>query len=148
MAISDSRFVVNYYRLSAEGRLLFGGGERYSPRPPADIIEFVRPHLQRVFPQLAGQAIDYGWGGLVSITTTRLPHVGRRGPVYFAHGYSGMGAILSTLAGKLLVEAMLGWNTRFDLFASIKPPSFPGGTRLRHPLHVLGMLWYALRDRF
>ena len=146
-AISDTRFVVNYFRLSADGRLLFGGGERYTPDAPRDIAGFVRPHMERVFPQLRGRPIDHAWGGLVSITSTRLPHVGRQGEVLFAHGYSGMGVILSTLAGKLLVEAMAGETERFDLFAGVEPPAFPGGVTLRGPLHVLGMLWYALQDR-
>jgi gamma-glutamylputrescine oxidase len=147
VAVSDSRFVVNYYRLSADGRLLFGGGERYSPRAPSDIAAFVRGHMDAVFPQLRGVAIDHAWGGLVSVTQTRLPHVGRQGEVLFAHGYSGLGVVLSTLAGKLLVEELLGNTGRFELFASLEPPPFPGGVALRGPLHVLGMLWYALRDR-
>jgi gamma-glutamylputrescine oxidase len=147
LAVSDSRFVVNYYRLSADGRLLFGGGERYSPEPPRDIAAFVRGHMEAVFPQLRGAAIRHAWGGLVSVTQTRLPHVGRQGEVLFAHGYSGMGVVLSTLAGKLLVEELLGKSGRFALFASLEPPPFPGGVALRGPLHVLGMLWYALRDR-
>ena len=146
-AVSDSRFVVNYYRRTTDGRVLFGGGERYTPDPPRDIAAFVRPHLEGVFPQLKGVAIDHAWGGLVSITRSRLPHLGRRGEVYFAHGYSGMGVILSTLGGKLAVDAMLGDSEGFDLFASIAPPPFPGGVALRGPLHMLGMLWFALRDR-
>lgn len=147
VAISDTRFVVNYYRLTPDGRVLFGGGERYTPDPPRDIAGFVRPHIEGVFPQLKGVAIDHAWGGLVSITRTRLPHLGRKGEVYFAHGYSGMGVILSTLGGKLAVEAMIGDPARFDLFAGVAPPAFPGGVALRAPLHVLGMLWYAFRDR-
>jgi gamma-glutamylputrescine oxidase len=146
-AVSDSRFVVNYYRLTADGRLLFGGGERYTPDPPRDIVGFVRPYMEAVFPRLAGRRIDYAWGGMVSVTSTRLPHVGRQGEVLFAHGYSGMGVILSTLAGKLLTDALLGRTDDFDLFAGVEPPAFPGGTRLRGALHVLGMLWYAMRDR-
>jgi gamma-glutamylputrescine oxidase len=146
-AVSDSRFVVDYYRLTPDGRLLFGGGERYTPDPPADIAAFVRPHMERTFPQLRRAPISHAWGGLVSITATRLPHVGRQGEVLFAHGYSGMGVILSSLAGKLLVEAIGGQTSRFDLFAGMEPPAFPGGTSLRGPLHVLGMLWYALQDR-
>jgi len=146
-AISDSRFVVNYYRLTADGRLLFGGGERHTRRPPDDIAAFVRPHMEAVFPQIVGAPIANAWGGLVSITTTRMPHIGMQGPVFFAHGYSGMGVLLSTLGGKLLAEAMTGERARFDLFASIEPPPFPGGVALRGPLHILGMLWYAMRDR-
>jgi gamma-glutamylputrescine oxidase len=146
-AVSDSRFVVNYYRLSADGRLLFGGGERYTPSPPADIEAFVRPHMEQTFPQLKGRRIDHAWGGLVSVTTSRFPHVGRDGEVYFAHGYSGKGVILSTLAGKLLAEAISGETSRFALFDGLNPMPFPGGAALRGPLYVLGMLWYAMRDR-
>ncbi len=151
-AVSDSRFVVNYFRVTADGRMLFGGGERYSTRPPRDIAAFAGQHMRRVFPQLAKVRIDYAWGGLVSITRTRLPHLGqgyggRARGVYFAHGYSGLGAILSTLAGKLLAEAITGDGARFDRLATIAPTSFPGGTLLRGPLHTLGMLWYAMRDR-
>jgi gamma-glutamylputrescine oxidase len=147
LAVSDSRFVVNYYRLGVDGRLLFGGGERYTPDPPRDIAAFTRRHMERVFPQIAGVPITHAWGGLVSVTRSRLPHLGRQGAVWFAHGYSGQGVVLSTLAGKLMVEAMIGDTGRFDQFAALEPPPFPGGRALRGPLHVLGMLWYALRDR-
>lgn len=147
VAVSDTRFVVNYFRLSADGRMLFGGGERYTPSPPADIAGFVRPHMENTFPQLRGRRIDHAWGGLVSVTTSRLPHVGHYGEVYFAHGYSGKGVILSTLSGKLLAEAITGDATRLDLFSTLSPLPFPGGTALRGPLYVLGMLWYAMRDR-
>jgi gamma-glutamylputrescine oxidase len=147
VAVSDSRFVLNYFRLTRDGRLLFGGGERYTPDPPRDIASFVRPYMEAVFPRLRDRPIDYAWGGLVSVTSTRLPHVGRQGEVLFAHGYSGQGVLLSTLAGKLLADAMAGRACDFDLFAGIEPPAFPGGVKLRGALHVLGMLWYAMRDR-
>ena len=146
-AVSDSRFVVNYFRMTADHRLLFGGGERYSASPPADMAGFVAGHVRRVFPQAADLRIDYAWGGLVSITRTRLPHLGASGGIAFAHGYSGLGAALSTLAGKLTAEMLQGRRDRFERFARIAPPAFPGGTALRGPLHTLGMLWYALRDR-
>ncbi len=146
-AVSDSRFVVNYFRRTPDGRLMFGGGERYSPRPPADMAAFVRPFLERSFPMLAGIGIAHAWGGLVSITRSRLPDIGRDGPVLWAHGYSGQGAVLSTLGGALLAEAALGDESRFTPFAAVAPSGFPGGALLRGPLHVLGMLWYALRDR-
>ena len=145
-AVCDGRFAVNYYRMTADNRLLFGGGERYLPGETADIAALVRRRMIKVFPQLAGQPIDHAWGGLVAITTTRMPDVGRLGNLFYAHGYSGQGAIISTLAGQVLAEAMAGTAERFDLLARVAPPAFPGGTRLRTPLHVLGMLWYALRD--
>ena len=146
-AVSDSRFVVNYFRLSADGRLLFGGGERYSAQPPRDIKRFVQNHLRRVFPQLRECALDYAWGGLVSVTRTRLPHLGRRGAILYAHGYSGMGVILSTLAGKVLADEAAGTSSELELLARVAPPPFPGGTRLRPLLHVLGMLWFSALDR-
>ena len=146
-AVSDSKFVLNYYRLSADHRLLFGGGEKYSPRPPADVEGFVRPYLEQVFPQLKGVGIDHAWGGLVGVTLNRLPHFGRIGNSFFAHGWSGHGVLLTTLAGQLIAEAMQGTAERFDLFAHLPGRPFPGGPLLRHPLYVAGMLYYALRDR-
>jgi gamma-glutamylputrescine oxidase len=147
LAVTDSRFVVDYFRLTRDGRLLFGGGERYTPRSPPDIGAFVRPYLERTFPQLAGVPFDHAWGGMVSITLSRLPHIGRDGPVLFAHGYSGQGAVLSSLAGKLLAEALEGNAAGLEQFEYVEPPAFPGGRLLSWPLHVLGMAWYALRDR-
>jgi gamma-glutamylputrescine oxidase len=147
LAVSDSRFVVNYFRLSADRRLIFGGGERYTPRQPADIQAFVRPHIERIFPQLAGVRIDHAWGGMVSVTMTRLPHIGRMGDVFFAHGYSGQGVVLPAIVGEAVVEAITGDGDLLETLASIAPPEFPGGAALRSPLYVLGMLWYALRDR-
>ncbi|MES1201310.1 MAG: FAD-binding oxidoreductase [Pseudomonadota bacterium] len=146
-AVSDSRFVVDYFRRTADDRLLFGGGERYTPDPPADIAAFVRPYIERIFPQLRGFRADHAWGGLVSISMTRLPHIGRIGDVFFAHGYSGQGVLIAPLAGKLIAEAMAGTAERFDVLARVAPPEFPGGAALRSPLYVLGMLYYALRDR-
>lgn len=147
VCVADTKFVVSYWRLSADRRLLFGGGERYSTRPPADIPAFVRPYMLRVYPQLAGKRIEYGWGGMLAITVSRLPHVGRMGNIFFAHGYSGQGVAVTGIMGKLIAEAVAGTAERFDVFSSIRHQTFPGGTLLRHPLLVAAMLWYALRDR-
>lgn len=146
-AVADSKFVLNYYRLSADNRLIFGGGEKYSPRPPADVAGFVRPYLEQVFPQLQGVAIDHAWGGLVGVTLNRLPQFGRIGNSFYAHGWSGHGVLMTTLAGDLIAQAMRGHAERFDLFASLPRRAFPGGRWLRHPLYVAGMLYYALKDR-
>ncbi|MCL6251636.1 FAD-binding oxidoreductase [Altererythrobacter sp. KTW20L] len=146
-AVADSRFVLNYYRLSADKRLVFGGGEKYTPRPPADVAGFVRPYLERVFPQLAGVPIDYAWGGLVGVTMNRLPCFGRLGNSFYAFGWSGHGVLLTTLAGEMIADAMRGTAERFDLFAALPGKPFPGGPLLREPLYVAGMLWFALRDR-
>jgi gamma-glutamylputrescine oxidase len=143
----DTKFVVSYYRVTADNRLLFGGGERYNTQEPADIPGFVQPYMLKVFPQLADRRIEYGWGGMLAITALRLPHLGRIGRVYYAHGYSGMGVAITGIAGKLIAEAMAGTAERFDVFSKIEHQTFPGGTLLRHPLLVLAMLWYVLRDK-
>jgi gamma-glutamylputrescine oxidase len=143
----DTKFVVSYYRVTADNRMLFGGGERYNTQEPADIASFVKPYMLRVFPQLANKRIEYGWGGMLAITMLRLPHLGRIGRVYYAHGYSGMGVAIAGIAGKLIAEAMSGTAERFDVFSQIEHQTFPGGTLLRHPLLVLAMLWYVLRDK-
>jgi len=147
LAVADTLFSLHYFRLSADHRLLFSGGERYTPHHPKDIAASVMRHLPGVFPQLADVKAEFGWGGLVSVTSSRLPHIGRKGNLFYAHGYSGEGVIMSNLAGKLLAEAMNGQLGRFDIFQSIAPRAFPGGTKFRYPLYVLGMLWFALRDR-
>jgi gamma-glutamylputrescine oxidase len=143
----DTKFVVSYYRVTADNRMLFGGGERYTTEEPADIPAFVKPYMLRVFPQLGSKRIDYGWGGMLAITLSRLPHLGRIGRIFYAQGYSGQGVATTGIAGKLIAEAMAGTAERFDVFAGIPHQTFPGGTLLRHPLLVLAMLWYALRDR-
>lgn len=146
-AVADSRFVLNYFRLSADKRLIFGGGERYSQTPPRDIAAFVRPFMAKVFPQIADAKIDYGWGGAVAVTMNRLPHIGRRGNVFYAHGFSGHGALVTTLAGELVAEAMAGTAERFDVLANLPSRPFPGGKWLRQPLATLGLLYYAMKDK-
>jgi len=149
IAFADSRFVVNYYRLSADKRLLFGGGENYRNRFPRDIGSFVRKPMLEVYPQLADTPIEYAWGGTLAVTLNRMPHFGRLGKhgTYFAQGYSGHGVALSTMAGKLIADAIAGETGKFDLFGKLPTRSFPGGDWLRWPGLVLGMSYYALRDR-
>lgn len=147
-SMSDTRFVINYWKLSADNRLLFGGGESYTRRFPRDIAAFVRPYMLRIYPELADTRIDFGWGGTLAITLNRMPAFGRVAPgIFYAHGYSGHGVPMSTLAGKLLAEAISGSAERFDVMADVPTPRFPGGTLLRWPGLVAGMLFYALRDR-
>ena len=147
-SMSDTLFVVNYWKLSADRRLLFGGGESYSRRFPADIKGFVRKYLLRIYPELAQTRIDYGWGGTLAITLNRMPDFGRLSQgVFYAHGYSGHGVPTATLAGKMLAEVISGSAERFDVMAGVPSPRFPGGTLLRWPGLVAGMLFYSLRDR-
>ena len=147
-SMSDSLFVVNYWKLSADNRLLFGGGETYSRRFPADIPDFVRKYMLKIYPELADTPIDYGWGGTLAITMNRMPDFGRlSSQVFYAHGYSGQGVPTATLAGRLLAEVINGTAERFDVMASVPSHTFPGGTLLRWPGLVAGMLFYAIRDR-
>ncbi|MEO3427978.1 FAD-binding oxidoreductase [Pelagibius sp. CAU 1746] len=147
-AVADSKYVIDYYRFSADHRLLFGGGESYRMNYPRDIAGLVRKCMLRVFPQLADVAVDYAWGGKVAITMNRLPAFGRlEKDVFYAQGFSGQGVALTTLAGKVIAEAIAGQAERFDVFAEIPTPRFPGGALLRWPSLVVGMLYYSLRDK-
>ncbi|QYK43046.1 MAG: FAD-binding oxidoreductase [Paracoccaceae bacterium] len=148
VAVADSRFVVNYWRLSPDNRLLFGGGESYGWRFPADIAATVRKPMLQIYPQLRDTRIDHAWGGTLAITMTRLPCFRRVAPnVLSASGYSGHGVALATMAGKVLAEAVAGQAGRFDLMAGLPQPRFPGGVAFRWPMLVLAMTWYAMRDR-
>ncbi len=147
-AVSDTRFVVYYWRPTPDGRLLFGGGETYSNRPPADVAALVRRHLATVYPGLRDTPATHAWGGRVAITWHRLPFVRRLRPgIYAAAGYSGQGVALAPYAGKLIADAIGGDAGRLDRFAALPCPAFPGGRALRGPLLAAGMTWYALRDR-
>ncbi len=146
-AVSDMNWVLDYFRRSADTRLLFGGRVNYSGLKSFDAPGATRARMLRVFPQLAGVRIDYAWGGHVDITLNRAPHFGRLAPnVYFLQGFSGHGIALTGIAGKLVAEAIRGTAARFDVFARIPHGRFPGGAALRRPALVLAMLWYRLRD--
>ncbi len=148
VAVSDSKFVINYYRLSADKRLLFGGRESYSYRFPRDIKNFVGKAMLKIYPQLRDVRIDYGWGGTLAITMSRMPHLARLAPnVLSASGYSGHGVAMATLAGKLLADAIGSTSQSFDVMANVPTPRFPGGTMMRWPLLVLAMTYYSLRDK-
>ncbi|BDW84389.1 NAD(P)/FAD-dependent oxidoreductase [Roseicyclus marinus] len=148
IAVSDARFVVNYYRFSADRRFLFGGRESYSIGFPRDISTALVARMQRLFPQLAGVGISHVWGGSLGITMTRLPHVVRVAPnILSGAGFSGHGVALSGMAGRVMAEAVMGQETGLTTLAALPVPRFPGGTALRAPLLTLAMTWYALRDR-
>ncbi|SDI34512.1 NAD(P)/FAD-dependent oxidoreductase [Pseudomonas panipatensis] len=150
MAVCDQRVALDYYRLSADRRLLFGGACHYSGRDPADIAAYMRPKMLKVFPHLADVRIDYQWGGMIGIGANRLPQIGRLSDqpnVYYAQAYSGHGVNATHLAGKLLAEAIAGQHSQgFELFAKVPHITFPGGKLLRSPLLALGMAWYRFKE--
>lgn len=147
MAVTDINWVLDYFRRSADHRLLFGGRVSYSGMDPAGTARATRARMLTVFPQLADVAIEYTWGGEVDITMSRAPHFGRLDPnLYFLHGFSGHGMVLTGMAGRLVAEAIAGQAERFDVYARLRHRDFPGGPALRRPALVLAMLWYRLRD--
>ena len=148
IAVADSRFVVNYFRLSHDKRLLFGGGESYGYRFPKDIASVVRKPMEVVFPHLKDVRVDYAWGGTLGITMKRFPYLARVAPnVLSASGYSGHGVGTATHAGQLMARAIEGQDDGFATMGCIPTPAFPGGGALRTPLLILAMSWYAMRDR-
>ena len=148
-AVADSKFVVNYYKISSDKRLIFGGGENYRYRFPNDIKSKVRKSMLEIYPQLSEIKIDYAWGGTLAVTMTRLPDFQRlNANVYSASGYSGQGVALASLAGKIIAESIKGESKKFDLMSSLPTPIFPGGRFMRWPIMVLGMLSFKLRDKF
>ncbi len=145
--VEDVRYILDYYRLSADKRLLFGGGTVYGGKDPADIEAKLRPHMERVFPQLTGIKVSHAWSGNFALSFSRVPQLGKLGDnTYFAMGYSGHGVTGSHLYGRLLAEAISGDTTRFDRFARLPWYPFPGGQRLRAPYSTVGSWWYGLRD--
>jgi gamma-glutamylputrescine oxidase len=145
--VVDSNWVVDYFRRSADHRLLFGGRANYSGLSQFDGSESTRQRMVTVFPQLSDVKLEYAWGGEVDITLNRAPHFGRLAPnVYFLQGFSGHGLVLTGIAGKLVAEAVSGTAERFDVFSRIPHHGFPGGMVMRRPALVLAMLYYRIRD--
>jgi gamma-glutamylputrescine oxidase len=146
-AVTDINWVLDYFRRSADHRLLFGGRVSYSTLDAFDSAAATRQRMLRVFPQLQDVRIEHAWGGYVDITLNRAPDFGRIEPdVYYLQGFSGHGIALTGLAGKLVAEAIAGEAERFDVFTRIPHRHFPGGTLLRRPALVLAMLYYRLKD--
>lgn len=147
-AAADSRFVVNYWRKTPDNRLLFGGGENYTPWFPKDIAGFVRRNMLKIYPQLAGVEITHAWGGTLAITMSRAPFVRQLSPsIFVSAGYSGQGVVLAPYFGRLLARAVTGDARDIELLGRLPTPSFFGGRALRWPALVAGLSYYALRDR-
>ncbi|MDZ4813637.1 MAG: FAD-binding oxidoreductase [Pseudomonadota bacterium] len=147
MAVADINFVLDYFRLSSDQRMLFGGRVSYSRVPPPGLGARMRQRMVQVFPQLGDVKLDYVWGGYVDITMNRAPHWGRLRPnLYFAQGFSGHGIATTGLAARVIAEAIHGQYTRLDVFERIPHHNFPGGKIMRTPALVLAMLWYRMKD--
>jgi gamma-glutamylputrescine oxidase len=146
-AIADINWILDYFRLSADRRILFGGRVSYSAFQPPRLAESMRRRMVRIFPELSRTEVEYAWGGYLDITMNRAPDFGRLSPtVFYLQGFSGHGMSLTVLAGKLVAEAVAGTAERFDVFARLPHRDFPGGALGRRPSLVLAMLYYRLKD--
>jgi gamma-glutamylputrescine oxidase len=153
-AVCDTNVVLDYFRPTADHRMLYGGRVSYSTATPRDLAGSLQRRMVATFPQLATARIAHAWGGFVDITMNRAPDFGRLPPaapgqganIYYLQGFSGHGLALTGLAGQLVAQAMTGDASRFDVFARLRHRAFPGGALLRMPALVLGMAWYRLRD--
>ena len=149
MAVYDCRFVLDYYRLTADGRLLFGGGANYSGRESRSIADELRPAIEATFPRLKGVKIDHAWSCAMGIVINRAPQLGKLADnVWYAQGYSGHGVATSHVVAEVMAEAIAGTIERFDVFATLKPVRLPLGDLLGNPLLMLGMRWYLLLEKF
>ncbi|MCD8551695.1 MAG: FAD-binding oxidoreductase [Shewanella xiamenensis] len=151
MAFADMRIALDYFHLSADRRLLFGGLCTYSGKDPKDIEAALRPNLEKVFPQLKGIRIDYEWGGMIGIGANRMPQIGRlpdASNIFYAQAYAGHGVNATHMAAKLLAEAICQQAGYFDVFAKIKHMTFPGGPTFRSPMLAAGMLYHRFKDLF
>ncbi|WP_045392986.1 FAD-binding oxidoreductase [Falsirhodobacter sp. alg1] len=148
LAIYDDRFVLDYHRLSADGRVIFGGGTNYSGRATRDIAAELRPALERTYPRLKGVGIDYQWSGQAGIIPNRIPHLGRVRPnVFFAEGYSGHGIATTHIVAGIMADAITGTMAEFDVFDAVRRVRLPAGKWVAHQALALGMWYYTLRER-
>lgn len=146
--VEDCNYLLDYYRLTGDNRLIFGGGVVYGARDPSNIEAIIRPKMLKVFPQLKDVKIDFAWTGNFLLTLSRLPQVGRIGDnIYYSQGCSGHGVTYTHLAGKVLAEALRGQAERFDAFADLPHYPFPGGRMFQVPFSAIGAWYYTLRDK-
>lgn len=149
MCVEDVRYILDYFRLSADKRMIFGGGTVYGGTDPADVRAKLRPNLEKVFPSLKDVNIDYAWSGNFALSFSRVPQMGKIGKnTYFAHGYSGHGVTGSHLFGKILSEAIHGDVSRFSQFEKLPWIPFPGGRMFRAQYSTIGSWWYQFKDAF
>ena len=148
LAVCDPNFVLEYFRLTADKRMLFGGRIRYFGSNPDFIKTRLRAKMLRIYPELEAFAIDYAWGGTIGVTLNRVPQIGQlAASVFYSQGYSGHGVNVTHLAGQIMADAIAGTMERFDLFAKIKPVLIPGAHRFSTQMVTLGLLYYRIKDR-
>ncbi len=148
LAVCDPNFVLEYFRLSADKRLLFGGRWNYFGDDPEVIKKNLKPRMCRIYPQLVDARIDYAWTGTIAVTLSRVPQLGRIAPnIYYSQGYSGHGVNVTHLAGQIMADAVAGTFERFDIFSTIKPITVPGSGIFSKQMVALGMVYYRLKDR-
>lgn len=146
--VEDCNYLLDYFRLSGDGRLIYGGGVTYGAREPAKVEALIMPKMLKTFPELKGTKVDFAWTGNFLLTLSRLPQFGRIGNnIYYAQGYSGHGLTCTHLAGKVISDAIQGQSERFDIFAGLPQHSFPGGRAMQIPLTAMGAWYYNLRDK-
>ena len=149
--IEDCNYLLDYYRLTGDNRLLYGGGVIYGARDPKNVEAIIRPKMLKTFPQLQNVKIDYAWTGNFLLTLSRLPQVGTLGEhnnIFYSQGCSGHSITYTHLAGKVLSEAIMGQRERFNAFAQLPHYPFPGGRLMRVPFTAVGAVYYSLRDKF
>ena len=145
--VADCNTALNYYRIDADNRMIFGGRASYTNVNLGNVEADLRRRMAAVFPVLADAETDRVWSGRIGITVNRIPHFGRTDDdIYFVQGFSGHGVALTGLAGTILADAIMGDAERFDVMQSLRHTPFPGGI-LRTPALALGMSWYKLKDR-
>jgi glycine/D-amino acid oxidase-like deaminating enzyme len=146
LAVADSNVVLDYFRLTADRRMLFGGRCNYTNRDPKDLTAALMPRLTAIFPEISGKRVDYAWGGRIDIVITRIPAIGRLEPnVYYMQGYCGHGVNATHIAAEIVADAIGGTAEKLDLFERIRHFPMPGGF-LGNQLLALGMLYYRLKD--
>ena len=148
LAVCDPNYILEYFRLSADKRLLFGGRFTYFGSDPEIIKKNLIPRMLKIYPQLTAIKFDFGWGGTIGVTANRVPQMGRLAPnIIYSQGYSGHGVNVTHLAGQIMADTVAGTLERFDIFANIKPTWIPGQHLFRNQMVALGMAYYKMVDR-
>ena len=149
LAVCDPNYILEYFRLSADKRLLFGGRFTYFGSDPEIIKKNLIPRMLKIYPQLKSIKFDFGWGGTIGVTANRVPQMGRLAPnIIYSQGYSGHGVNVTHLAGQIMADTVGGTLEKFDIFAKIKPTWIPGQHLFRNQMVALGMAYYKMVDRF